>query len=380
MNAHSVKMLTAGRLKTSEQDVLENPLKPILLAILVLLASPATLRIGVASQSMVAPTQSHAPILIIGNPGFTQANGVTGGSGNPSDPYVIDQWQVSAPSGNGITIVNTTSYFVVQGVSVSSALRGIYLHNVTNGSLRNSAISDNGYGVLVEQSSGISISNNVVSDNAMSDPTQFFTGEEILIDTCTKVSVVGNQIYSVPGPVSGQKAGLVVDSSPGSVISKNNIRSSRIAVSLDKTANALVTGNNVSYNVNTALILSSSPNANITGNVFAHNAMGISIGDSISLSDNASITSNTVYWNTNFGISVNSNNATISKNVIALDGAGITCCGFAKVATIRGNNFTRDGLIVSANGYIPNVSLKITNDNLVNGKPLLFYAGARTLT
>jgi parallel beta-helix repeat protein len=304
--------------------------------------------------------------LIVGNSGFTQANGVTGGSGIPSDPFVIGQWQISAPSGNGITIVNSTNYFVIQGAAISSAIRGIYLHNVTNGMVRNSAISASSYGVLVEQSSSTSISNNVVSNN----------GEGILIDNCAKISIVRNQIYSTPIG-SAQAPGLVISFSSGSIISNNNIWSSGNAVSLTKTSNAILAGNNVSYNLGTALSLTSSPNANITGSIFAHNLVGISL----TASANVSITGSTLYWNRDYGIDVSpgaSNNVTIAKNVIAFNGEGVRCC-YAKVATIRGNNFTRDGLILFTNADLPYVSLTITNDNLVNGKPLLFYRGCSNL-
>ncbi len=325
-------------------------------------------QIGVTAQSMATTTNPHAPILIIGNSGFTQANGVAGGTGTSSDPYVIGQWQISAPSGNDITIFNTTNYFVIQGVAISSALRGIYLHNVTNGSVRSSAISNNGFGVLVERSSGISI-----SDNIMSDTTQAM-GEEVRIDNCTKVSVVNNQIYSATFGNQG-KLGVVVNSSPGPIISNNHIWYSGNAVSLDNSAGALVTGNNVSYNLGTALSLTSSPNANITGNLFAHNDVGIAFGSS----NNVLITSNVVYQNLGYGIRVFSDNATISKNVLALGGgSGIQCC-LARFTNIRDNNFTRDGLLLVTGTDLPYVSMTITPDNLVNGKPLRFYSGCSNL-
>src|SRR6266480_3415200 len=39
-------------------------------------------------------SQSHSSILIVGNAEFTPANGVTGGTGTASDPYVIQGWNI----------------------------------------------------------------------------------------------------------------------------------------------------------------------------------------------------------------------------------------------------------------------------------------------
>jgi parallel beta-helix repeat protein len=130
----------------------------------------------------------------------------------------------------------------------------------------------------------------------------------------------------------------------------------------------------MSYNAGTAMRLTSSPSANITGNYFAHNIIGMSLMSS----DNSSTTSSTFYWNNVQGMGISSNNVTISKNVIALNGAGFSCCG-GKVATIRANNFTIDGLSL---GYFPSpqpLSYTVTTDNLVNGKPLRFYSGCSNL-
>src|SRR6266540_6935185 len=50
-----------------------------------------------------ASLQPHSPIVINGDSGFTSANGVTGGSGTSSDPYIIQGWNLSS-TGPGISI------------------------------------------------------------------------------------------------------------------------------------------------------------------------------------------------------------------------------------------------------------------------------------
>src|SRR5713101_8713986 len=64
---------------------------------------------------------SHSPIWIMGNSGFITANGVTGGSGTPSDPYVISGWDINASNvAAGIVVKDTTAPFIIRNVYVHS--------------------------------------------------------------------------------------------------------------------------------------------------------------------------------------------------------------------------------------------------------------------
>src|SRR5882762_642595 len=94
--------------------------------------------------------QSHSYILIVGNSGFTSANGVTSGTGTASDPYVIQGWNITVcwhcPY-YGIEVANTTAYFRIFNVTVSSLITaqpatGILLNNATNGRIDNSVVKD----------------------------------------------------------------------------------------------------------------------------------------------------------------------------------------------------------------------------------------------
>src|SRR3989449_7061702 len=64
-----------------------------------------------------ASSNSHAPIFIDGNSGFTHANGVRSGSGTASDPYVISNWDIdlcqpgAGCGGSGIFVENTDANF-----------------------------------------------------------------------------------------------------------------------------------------------------------------------------------------------------------------------------------------------------------------------------
>jgi len=58
----------------------------------------------------------HTPILIVGNADFTPANGVSSGTGTPSDPYVIEGWDINASTAVGIDVRNTNTPFVIRDV------------------------------------------------------------------------------------------------------------------------------------------------------------------------------------------------------------------------------------------------------------------------
>jgi parallel beta-helix repeat protein len=309
----------------------------------------------------------HAPIIIIGDSSFTQANGVSTGTGRVSDPHIIEGWQINASLG-GISIFNTTSYFVIREVNVFSGIHGIYLHNITNGVVQFSAISNTI--VSVDTSRNISILNNTFSDSVLVSG-----GPKIMVSYSAGVSIMGNKVSSF---LSQESSGISIYSSSSVVVSNNNVWHTADAISLNNTAHAFVTGNNVSSNGGVGISLKFSPFVNITGNYIARNFRGVQV---IFNSSNATVLGNVIYWNAENGITVRSNNTTLSGNTISFNaGEGIECCAPRGVLITR-NTLTRDGLVLFPNGRGdgPYTSLSITPDNLVNGKPLYFYMGCSNM-
>lgn len=104
------------------------------------------------------------PIYIDGNANFTSTNGVTGGSGTVSDPYIIENYDINASTAHGIEIRNTNVYFIIRNCIIhdgkSNYKYGIYLYNVTNGKIENVTSYNNYYyGVYLYSSS-----NNILVD------------------------------------------------------------------------------------------------------------------------------------------------------------------------------------------------------------------------
>ncbi len=57
----------------------------------------------------------RAPITILSNMDFNAANGVLSGTGTPTDPYIIQNWAIVGGAAAGIFIANTDAHVVVRG-------------------------------------------------------------------------------------------------------------------------------------------------------------------------------------------------------------------------------------------------------------------------
>jgi len=104
----------------------------------------------------------HAPIVINGNGGFTNASGVVWGSGTPVDPYIIEGWNITGMWDGGIWISNTDSSFVVRNISISGVpmwSTGIQLQGVSNGLIRDATIDVGYYGMRLYQTKNCSLVN-----------------------------------------------------------------------------------------------------------------------------------------------------------------------------------------------------------------------------
>jgi parallel beta-helix repeat protein len=180
----------------------------LFLLILIIAASLPGYAIPQAHATVV---QTRPPIIIVGNQGFTAANGVVAGSGTALDPYIIQGWEIDG--GQGMFLLNTEAFVIIRNVYVHSSYSGIDLYNVHNVRVENVTLTDNGSGVRMEysasivvngsrisythgseddggitvlESKGISITNNVLSSNAR-------WGLRV---SYSEVSVYGNTIES----------------------------------------------------------------------------------------------------------------------------------------------------------------------------------------
>ena len=122
--------------------------------------------LAVPSSPARADALPHDPIFISGNAGFNATNGVVGGSGIATDPYLIKGWVVSGSSGTSVQLRNTDAYAVIQDVAALGGFAGIYLYNAAHVSLLNvTAEGNEQFGIEIDQSRAISVENSTVSFN-----------------------------------------------------------------------------------------------------------------------------------------------------------------------------------------------------------------------
>lgn len=113
---------------------------------------------------------SHSPILIQNNTDFADQAALEGwsGDGSAGNPYMIENYNISASSAHGIHIINTTVHFVIRDSYIEdggSNYDGINCNEVYNGTISNNTILDNNYGIYLEKCNSTLIKNNNVSNS-----------------------------------------------------------------------------------------------------------------------------------------------------------------------------------------------------------------------
>src|SRR2546425_2063106 len=235
------------------------------------------------SPKVVASTRvPHSPILISGNSEFIAANGVTGATGTASDPYVIQGWNITVcwqcPY-YGIEVANTTAYFRIFNVTVSSLITaqpatGILLKNATNGGIDNSVVQDQSIfccgGIIVDSSRNIVVNSNNAEAGSCNNFSSCSTYDTVGAYSSTNVTISGNSIQAdASGNVLGVRGssnvsilnntilmngnapigapwapsnGIVVSSSGNVEISQNSVRDAACSGEPNSPAKSIIVG------------------------------------------------------------------------------------------------------------------------------------------
>lgn len=244
--------------------------------VLIFIVTIATLSTVMAIPGDVSAYTPHSPILIDGNTGFTVANGVTGGDGTPANPYVIDGWEISASSTNGIEIRNTDAHFTIRDVYVHSGGQsndGIHLDNVTNGRVENATVSSSFYGVYLEASANCILTRNNITNSDIGIVSSSSPGT--MIDAN---SVSSNTNY-----------GIYLDSSENATVSGNSVSGGGRGIYLFTSTNAVIVGNNVSSNDWNGIYFDTSTNITATDNILTADGLSL-FGNSLSHYNSHTIT------------------------------------------------------------------------------------------
>jgi parallel beta-helix repeat protein len=251
---------------------------------------------------------THAPIWIIGNSQFTLANGVKnpGATGDSTDPYIIEGWDIFANNSHGIWIENTNYYFIIRNCNIHDAAptskSGIRLSNVNNGS----------------------IIGNILLNNSFSS---------ITLDISKNNSIENNTIIS-----NGGLYNIYVSCSDLNNITNNNISKGNYGMYLENVKSNVIQGNYIHNNSDTGIYISHSNNNNISHNtILSNNNLGIFLSHSdmtIILHNNVTLHDIGIYL-------YNSNESGIFYNFVSNNGVGAMVL-FSAINRIFYNNFVNN--------------------------------------
>ncbi|MCG3218878.1 MAG: right-handed parallel beta-helix repeat-containing protein, partial [Candidatus Heimdallarchaeota archaeon] len=138
---------------------------------------------------------THDPIVITQDSEFDAAHGVSSGSGTELDPYIIEGWEITTATGNGIYVNGTSVYFIIRnclidGGGVSSELSydsAILLNNTADGSalIENNTCLNSNFGILLSYSNFISSINNTITSCSVGIILQYANNSLLVNNTCT---------------------------------------------------------------------------------------------------------------------------------------------------------------------------------------------------
>jgi len=156
---------------------------------------------------------SHSEISIVGNENFTAENGVTGGSGTPDNPYIIEKWRINW---TGISLSKTSANVIIRNVSLFYSF--ISCINVSNCAIENCIlIADyNDYCISWWGCENISISKSKLSG-----------ANGVGVDESRNVSILNNTIRAGSrSGIMGSINALKIDNVDNLHIEGNDLRSS----------------------------------------------------------------------------------------------------------------------------------------------------------
>ena len=307
--------------------------------------------------------QPHTPILIEGNGGFTANNGVTGGNGTSSDPYIIQGWDIDGSNRNGIEIRNTDAYFVISNLYIHSQANpttytGVILYNVTNGDLQETRIVGFFVGVTVQSGSSLQVERTSIEWNNQAILLRGPTNAEIINNDISNNGAGVNAGYIIDTDISNntlRNDGILVYRSLNFVITGNTIQgNSQDAISADQSNSFLVAGNRLSGDNGRGIVITNSFLATVTDNnimaaTWGKGLAGIDVSSyPLGSTQNVEISNNYIYGDS-VGISLSRVfESTVSNNTL-LDRNGALVAGSANI-TLLTNTFEYDpqGLILNS--------------------------------
>ena len=316
-----------------------------------LLVSCLLIVVSLSARGLVSTATSslqiHDPIVIGSNSDFNPSNGVSGGSGTASDPYVIEGWNITSNGTTGISISNTDAYFVIRSVYVidsrpccggAASDPGVNMTNVTNGVLRDSIIR---FGYFTTGVAAAYVKNFVVENVTTAEIISITnsTGVVTSYDTARHIEVGS----SFDVEISNNFAGIYVSSSSNVTISDNTSDGApNKTIGVSYSSNITISGN--SYDCDCLPVsVQNSHHVIVIGNSLNGNEwiaiVSIVNSDFIDVSDNtvSGDSYGGIVLSTCHDVSIKNNHvSTYGNNLVPLPGGEVGISG-CKIVNISNN-------------------------------------------
>lgn len=310
----------------------------------------ASLQASALPTPSPGPFFTRGPISITNDSGFTAANGVVGGAGTPSSPYVIAGWSITT-SGTGISIRNVTKHFVVRDNSIDAAVGIDVRQSSTNGAVVNNKLVVRGTGIFAANADPLIIDNSFVGDASMGYSSK---GVD-LVESNARVE--SNAFIYVPYAVRAERgspqilcndlhddtivagitlrfttnatiacniitrcvSAIAVAETIGTIIANNSITSCYVGITVRISKDATVANNTVRGITQSASITIDTTSGNVTGNVVLDGqARGVVIVRSPVL-----VANNTVSNHLQAGVWIGESEPVVHANVVSNNAVGI---------------------------------------------------------
>ncbi len=236
-----------------------------------------TLVLGSAPAVAYTP---HPPILIDGDGAFVPANGVTRGSGTPTDPFLIEGWEVLSDSGAAVTIANTAAHFVIRGVFVHASspyhpwADGIVLRNIRNGAVDGSVVSENTQGIRVDASRGVAITrSDVVSNGGNRVLPGFDAGGGLRITGSDDVLVAENHVSANGLGSLREEAGIRVEQSTRVRLLRNSLEDNGVGIAVVSSYQVILANNSVARSAGNGVTIATSADVSMAGNALTSDGL-----------------------------------------------------------------------------------------------------------
>jgi parallel beta-helix repeat protein len=238
-----------------------------------------------------AALNPHDPIYIDGNAGFTIPDPVNGGgSGTEDDPYIIENWDISAENTHGIRIRNTTAHFIIRNCYVHDGREehkhGVYLENVMNGKIDGTTSNNNLHGIfLVYFSDGVV--DDCVAENNSGKGIWLWYSPNNAVTNCTARNNNFEDIhlwYSSNNHVTNctlesDDHGITIHGSENNTVSNCTVKVNNFGIYIHSSSSNAVTSCTVEGN-NFGIAIVSSSNNVITNCTVENNNLGAKLSDS----------------------------------------------------------------------------------------------------